>query len=323
MNNSSCILPVLEILKNESDSEHILSARMILDILSHRYSISISRQPLYSVINDLIEMGYDISTYEDNHQGYWLIEREFEQSEAIHLLHAIHNCSALTQSQVRKLEDKVLQFIPRHFRSDFTRSAFMDLPHHSLNHEVLLNIELITEAIRCSKMISFSYYHYSPQMKRIPSESPFIHMEPQFIVYKDNHPYLITAGGKHSDTGRYRIDRMADVMIEDCSAENHIKEEDGYALIRNDMFMFSGELIHTVFWCENRIMDAIVDELGTDLHPSHLTDTAFDISVLCSQRNALIFTQKYLDAVTIIEPEWLRKEMEELIVDSLARYQHE
>ena len=68
--NAICLL---EVLKEYSDAEHILPMREIIAKMQSLYGIKIDRRTVYGAVALLIELGYDISLYEDNGVGYYLL----------------------------------------------------------------------------------------------------------------------------------------------------------------------------------------------------------------------------------------------------------
>ena len=86
--NAICLL---EILKEYSDAEHILPMREIIAKMQSLYGIKIDRRTVYGVVALLIELGYDVSLYEDNGVGYYLRERELEPSEVLLLTDAVYS----------------------------------------------------------------------------------------------------------------------------------------------------------------------------------------------------------------------------------------
>ena len=61
--NAICLL---EVLREYSDAEHILPMREIIAKMQSLYGIKIDRRTVYGAVALLIELGYDISIYEDN-----------------------------------------------------------------------------------------------------------------------------------------------------------------------------------------------------------------------------------------------------------------
>jgi hypothetical protein len=74
--NAICLL---EILREYSDERHILTMKDLISKLNAIYGLKPDRRTVYSAVALLIDLGYDISIYEDNGTGYYLRSRELEQ----------------------------------------------------------------------------------------------------------------------------------------------------------------------------------------------------------------------------------------------------
>ncbi|MDD3023795.1 MAG: hypothetical protein PHE26_07855 [Syntrophomonadaceae bacterium] len=73
MPNNVNALQLLRILEQDSDENNILTMPKITSKLKESgASPSIDRRAVYSLINTLIDFGYDISTYSENKRGYYL-----------------------------------------------------------------------------------------------------------------------------------------------------------------------------------------------------------------------------------------------------------
>ena len=102
--NAICLL---EVLKEYSDVEHILPMREIVAKMQSLYGIKIDRRTVYGAVALLIELGYDISLYEDNGVGYYLRERELEQSEVLLLTDAVYSFPFIPARQTEQLVQKL------------------------------------------------------------------------------------------------------------------------------------------------------------------------------------------------------------------------
>ena len=63
MEKKTSVLAVLEILRQESDRDHPLTAAQIQQKMEQQYQCPIERRTLYANIQMLKEFGYEISTY--------------------------------------------------------------------------------------------------------------------------------------------------------------------------------------------------------------------------------------------------------------------
>ena len=102
--NAICLL---EVLKEYSDAEHILPMREIIAKMQSLYGMKLDRRTVYSAVFLLIELGYDISVYEDNGIGYYLRSRDLEQSEVLLLMDAVYAFPFIPAKQTEQLVQKL------------------------------------------------------------------------------------------------------------------------------------------------------------------------------------------------------------------------
>ena len=91
---------LLHVLREYSDENHILPMQEIRQKMQLLYHIQPDRRTIYSSIALLLDLGYDISTFEDNKIGYYLQSRTFEQSEILLLTYL--KASKTTQHASKK-----------------------------------------------------------------------------------------------------------------------------------------------------------------------------------------------------------------------------
>ena len=80
---------ILDILKEHSDENHHLTQQQILRILKRDYGMECDRRSVKNNLEYLQEFGYEISM----EKGYYLMEREFEDSELRFILKRNFRCS--------------------------------------------------------------------------------------------------------------------------------------------------------------------------------------------------------------------------------------
>lgn len=114
--NAICLL---EVLREYSDAEHILPMREIIGKMQSLYGIKIDRRTVYGAVALLIEIGYDISIYEDNGVGYYLRSRELEQSEVLLLTDAVYSFPFIPAKQTEQLVQKLQKQLSVHQRKRY------------------------------------------------------------------------------------------------------------------------------------------------------------------------------------------------------------
>ena len=96
-------LLVLDILRENSDENHILGVKDIQALLEARYGLVLERRAIYSNLEILAQQGYEISDFKDNGKGYFLVSRQFDKGEVLLLCNAIHASHFISQKQSKKL----------------------------------------------------------------------------------------------------------------------------------------------------------------------------------------------------------------------------
>ena len=307
------LLALIEILKKHSDENHALSIKDIQSHLLNEYDIELDRRTLYTSMELLRDFGYEISEYDGN--GYYLMERQFEKAEILLLCNAIHASHFISSKQSDELIKKLLDTQSKYDHKEFKDKVYMANPLKTSNKQLLFNIEIVSQAIKENRKISFAYLRYNTKKELIERRSdPYI-VEPRYIVYSDSRPYLIVTSLNH-----YRLDRMKDVEILNEKSRVLPKSSDPYEYARNKLFMYTGEVQTITFKCNNSILDHMIDIFGPDLLLIPDKDDTFTIKVKTSTQGALYLAGQYMENITIIEPESIKNEFIKTLKESLKRY---
>ena len=93
------LLYLIDILKEQTDEAHPLSAEQLCEQLAQK-GISAERKSIYRDISVLMEYGYDIAT-SLSPRGYFLAWREFEVPEVCLLLDAVESADFISPKKTR------------------------------------------------------------------------------------------------------------------------------------------------------------------------------------------------------------------------------
>ena len=181
------LLALLEVLKRYSDGNHALSIKEIQDYLMNEYDINLDRRTLYTSMEALRQFGYEISDYESS-KGYYLIDRQFEKAEVLLLCNAIHASHFISSKQSDDLIKKLLNTQSKYDQKEFKDKVYMANPLKTSNKQLLLNIEIVSEAIRDNKQLSFNYLKYNNRKELVNRRPELYIVEPRYIVYSDSRP---------------------------------------------------------------------------------------------------------------------------------------
>lgn len=312
-------LAMLELLIRYTDEEHSLSTSELKQYLEQEYDLTLERRTLYANMDLLKKYGHDISTWQENGFGYFLKSHQFTKSEVLLLCNAIHSSHFISQKESSQLIRKLLSTLSIYDRKEYTDKVYLPNPKKTENEKLLDNLSLISQAIRERSPIRFDYLRHRTD-KTLYSPRTY-EVEPRYIVYQDSRAYLIVTSDHHEGFAHYRIDRITGIdIIEDRKFRALPKEMDAYEYAKNMFYMFNDEKVHASLRCEKRVLDYMIDTFGSDVMILPVDDDYFDIHIRGSRTGILLFAQQYIDAVTILEPEDLRREMKERLNRAADNY---
>jgi len=304
--NAICLL---EVLKEYSDAEHILPMREIIAKMQSLYGIKIDRRTVYGAVALLIELGYDVSIYEDNGVGYYLRDRELEPSEVLLLTDAVYSFPFIPARQTEQLVQKPQKQLSVHQRKKYRHLTVARQGHKTGNRQVFWNIEQLDEAITRKKKVTLDYLHYGYDKRQHPTAT--YTLSPYEMVYTNEHYYLICVPDHDPHTRLYRIDRMKDIQIlDDPRCEAVARQE-----AQNAVYAYVGAPERIVMYCDRAILDDVIDRFGTEVQIRERDENTFTASFTAPPRGVKFWALQYLPYVEVVEPAWLREE----IIESLGK----
>ena len=295
--NAICLL---EVLKEYSDAEHILPMREIITKMQSLYGIKIDRRTVYGAVALLIELGYDISIYEDNGAGYYLRSRELEQSEVLLLTDAVYSFPFIPAKQTEQLVQKLQKQLSIHQRKRYRYLTISRQDRKTDNRQVFWNIEQLDEAIEQKKKIKLSYLHYGLDKKQ--HETKTYTLSPYEMVYMNERYYLICVPDHDPHTRLYRIDRMKDIQLLDESRSEAVARQEAH----NAVYASVGTPERIVMNCDLAILDDVIDRFGTEVQIRERDENTFTASFTAPPRGVKFWALQYLPYVEVMEPAWLR-----------------
>ena len=313
-------LLVLDILRENSDENHILSVKDIQALLEARYGLVLERRAIYSNLEILAQQGYEISDFKDNGKGYYLVSRQFDKGEVLLLCNAIHASHFISQKQSRKLIDALLATQSKYDQKEFTDKVYMPNPQKTENKQLMFNVEIVSEAIRERKMLQFTYLKYGKDKKLVARRPEPYLVEPRYIVYADSKAYMIVTSPHHDGFTHYRLDKVADAIILNEKSRKLPKDMDAYEYARNKLFMYSGEMETVTLRCDEKIMDQMIDIFGTEMNIAFGDDGFFTINVKTSETGALYLAQQFMEYIEILNPVELREQFKANLKNAVKKY---
>jgi predicted DNA-binding transcriptional regulator YafY len=304
------IICLLNILKEYSDEKHILSMKEIIKKMKSIYDIDIDRRTIYGAVEVLNCLGYDISPYSENKQGYYIRERELEQSELQMLTDAVCSFPFISEEYTKRLIKKLQSLNSIYNRKLCQHLSVIRENLKTDNAQIFLNIELLDEAIENKKQISFTYLTYNNKMELVARrEQPYV-VNPYNMIYTNEHYYLVCNLTEHSETSLYRIDRIKDIQILDSAV--YLVNSNPSEAANNAIYAFTGKPETVIFAFDKSQLNNVIDRFGTEIFLSE-QDNRYMARVNISPVGMKFWALQYLPYVEVIEPKWLRNEIVDII----------
>ena len=313
---------ILDILKEYSDENHRLTQQEIIRLLKSNYDMECDRRSVRNNVMCLNELGYEISM----ENGYYLVNREFEDAELRMLIDSVLFSKNLTQNRAKTLIEKLRAQGNRYFSAKVSHISNLPDMRHADNN-LMYAVDAINDAIAAKKKISFTYNTYGMDFKLHPKRAEKYIVNPYQIVAHNGLYYLIGNYDKYDDVSHYRMDRITDVTIldEKVKPKNQVKDfADGYSLPKHmaeHIYMFSGPSVRVKFLINDYRMNELIDWFGKDFRVLKSSrEGMIEVTVKCNETAMFYWALQYGPYVEVLEPVELRNKVAEAVTKMAEKY---
>lgn len=300
---------LLEVLREYSDENHILSMGDIISKLNGRYGLKPDRRTIYSAMETLIEVGYDISLYKDNGKGYYLLDRLLEPSEAHLLSDAVCTFPFISERQTAQLMSKVQSMVSVYDRKQIRNLTVMRTDQKTVNKNVFYNIEVLDDAIEKKVKVKFDYFDYGADKQLHKRREKKYTVNPYGMVYDNEHYYLVCIMAKQVNLSMYRIDRIQNIEITDYALDEREPGFDPKEAVKNTVYAYTGEIGMVEMLVDPKKLNDVIDKFGTNITIGENDDGRLKITVKASLMGMKYWALQYLEYVEVVKPEELRNDI--------------
>ena len=199
----SKLLALLRIFEQQTDEEHLLNVPQLVELLA-RQGILCERKSVYSDIDALNALGYDIRLRRGRSGGYWMATRPFELAELKLLVDAVQSSRVISKTSSDKLIHKLEGLASRYQGTQLQRQVYVDGRPKSDSHTLLYSIDALHSAINAGRMVRFRYKDGGTRT-----------VSPWQLAWENGCYYLIAYQDEKEPAGirNYRVDRMSSVTV--------------------------------------------------------------------------------------------------------------
>ena len=312
---------ILEVLEQYTDSDHRLTQQKIVELLEKNYGVPCTRQTVKNNLMLLKNMGYDISM----RGGIFLKSRLFDNAELRMLIDSVLFSRTLSGEEVERLIKKLTGLGNKYFHAKVKHVSHLPKLIHSDNKQVLLNLDVLNDAIEQERKVRFTYNSYGKDFQLHPRrKDPYI-VNPYQMVANQGRYYLLCSYDTSNRLSHYRLDYMTKLEMLDAKVEPMDQMEDfvqGYSLpkhMEEHIYMFSGPSVQVKMRVSEHMIGALIDWFGKEFRIVQEEADKLIVSVACNKHAMRYWALQYGEYAEILEPESLRDEIRE-VVDCMASF---
>ncbi len=344
-NKKDTILYILQILEENTDEEHTLSQKEIMDILKKEQGITVDRKTIKRNLQDLIEAGYDVN-YEEKPRKIKnkktgkeeeapimtniYINRQFTDAELRLLIDGLLFSKQGSVSNRKQLIGKLEGLSNKYFNTRVKHINTVPV-NGTNNRQLFYTIEVLDEAIGKKKQVTFKYASFGTDKKlhnkKDGKKDKVYVVNPYQMAAVNGRYYLICNSEGHDNVAHYRLDKIRDVEMLESNvrpAEEIDEFKNGFDLHKHmveHIYMFSGESARVEFWADKTLLDDVFDWFDTDISIMEETEGRVKISVMVNLDAMRIWARQYMPRITVVSPKSLVENIEKDLEAALENYE--
>lgn len=313
MQSNIRIIELLRFLYQQTDEAHAVTVSEMIEYLKSKGIPSV-RQTVYTDLEALDTAGIDIVQIKSTQNRYFIGSRIFEYPELKMLVDAVASSKVISAKKSQALIQKLGQLTSIQQAEQLQRLASLSSRVKPHNEKVYYIIDSIQTAILDQHQISFQYYEYTPEKKKILKHDGYRYiLDPYALEWKNDHYYLIGYSHKHKGIAHFRVDRLTSVEPLDSKFQP-MPDFDVAAYTNKMVDMFAAERAEQVkLLCSNELMRVIIDHYGEDIEISPYDDTHFTVIIEVNPSGTFYgWVFKFMGKIRILSPQSCVDKMQDI-----------
>ena len=273
------LLRVLEILMRHTDDERGVTVAQIISMLGE-YGITAERKSIYDDFAVLGDIGFAVEKLPTRPTTYYLADRIFELSELKMLVDAVESSKFITAGKSREIISKLEIFAGQHRARELSRQVYVEDRVKTMSGSAIYSVDAIHTAINANKRISYKYYEYTADKKRVFRRGGERYtVSPLALIWNDENYYLVAGDSRDGVTKNFRVDKMTDVRVEESPRDEVALSGFNPANYTRKIFgMYGGREELVTLECRESLAGVIIDRFGQE--PTFTrTDFGFKITL--------------------------------------------
>lgn len=307
-NKKSSIILILKVLQEYSDESHYLTQKQIIDKILEDYGIELERKSVAFSLNLLMELDYDINKSPKG--GYALLSRLFDKSEITFITDAIFSSKSISGSQAIRLSKTLNSTLSKYERKDYNFIYKSEDINRNDNKDLFYNLEIIEEAKRNNKRVSFQYITYDKTGKKVTKLDGYRYIVSPYFTISNNGRYYLLCNyrEKYRPIQSFRLDQISSIQIEEdwpikpLSSLKGMENFDISKYLNEHIYLFPGEVISSKIELNGEgTIGAVIDWFGTSAKISE-KDGKLIASIRCNENALFYWCMQYSETIKVLSP---------------------
>jgi predicted DNA-binding transcriptional regulator YafY len=317
MKGSRRLLKIQKILFEETDEEHELDMKEIIQKLNLAFggSVASDSRAIKRDLEVLDEEGFEIVTNTGDYGKilYSHQDRLFETYQLRLMVDAILSARFITEREKKTLIQKLKKLTSKHIAKTLPDPLIFN-PSSSIDyHMIKMNIDRAHEAISNNYVLAYQYGKYNVEKEFVFSRNGDTYfVEPYALIWQNDYYYLI---GKFQLTGEfrhYRLDRMRNVKVMDKKFRKDNLDITKY--IDQTFHMFAGEDQWIKIQFKQELVNVILDRFGMDADIRKIDKEHLLLTTKAKLSSGLVsWILRWGHKAKVLSPEWLVEEVKKEI----------
>ena len=320
-NKKLSILYTLQVLRDYSDENHLLSQNDIVIKINNIYGMTCERKSIANNIDSLIDLGYDIVK---TNKGAYLASREFEPSEIRFLVDAVFSSKSINSKHSRELAKKLSEFLSVYQRKQYKYVYKADELNRTDNKELFFNIDIINEAIEKNKQIEFDYIkrtYKGDKVKKYPYK-----VNPYCLINNQGKYFLVCNYDYFDNIGNYKLEKIHNIKILDTPIKpaTQVKGfENGLDIAKyanENIYMFSTNSIKATVKIYSESATAYVEEWFGKNASLYEKENSIFADITANETSLIYWCLQYGEDIELLSPKDTREKIKEIVKQINKRY---
>ena len=323
-NKKLSIIYILDILREYSDENHLLTQAQIADKLYSIYGLEVERKSISSNIDSLIDLDFDIIKTSN---GCYLASREFEPSEIAFLIDAVFSSKSINSKHSKELAKKLSNMLSKYKRNNYKYIYKADEINRTDNKQLFYTIDVLHQAIEENKQVEFNYnrYYFDKDKNDKKKQRTYL-VNPYFLINNQGKYYLVCNYDYFDEIANYKIDLITNIKIVDKPIKPITKLkgcENGIDIAKyanENIYMFHNKTVTATLQIDDEYSANYVQEwFGKNSRFFKKDDKVF-AEVKANEQALVFWCLQYGEAIELASPQQTRALIKEQTLKLSERY---